>query len=135
MIFELISKIHSEAIDRVDLSDIGIQGADFFLEQYLENDVIQIDGRAYGIEFSLKKPSGRINGWLNYTWAKSLLKSNGNSISETINSNQWYDSEFDRCMPFQVEIFEQKPDHVLDKKDHLLELRVLLLRQNQCHVK
>tara|TARA_A100001011_G_scaffold366839_1_gene419720 strand:- start:809 stop:1036 length:228 start_codon:yes stop_codon:yes gene_type:complete len=27
MIFELISKIHSEAIDRVDLSDIGIQGA------------------------------------------------------------------------------------------------------------
>jgi len=27
MIFELISKIHSEAIDRVDLSDIGIQDA------------------------------------------------------------------------------------------------------------
>lgn len=75
-------------------------GADFFLEQYLENDVIQIDGRAYGIEFSLKKPSGRINGWMNYTWAKSLLKSNGNSISQTINSNQWYDSEFDRPHTF-----------------------------------
>ena len=75
-------------------------GADFFLEQYPENDLIQIDGKAYGVEFSLRKPSGRINGWMNYTWAKSLLKSNGTIKSEIINGNKWYNSEFDRPHTF-----------------------------------
>ena len=39
-------------------------GADFFLSEYVEKEVIQGLGKAYGIEFSLKKPGGKFNGFL-----------------------------------------------------------------------
>lgn len=71
-------------------------GADFFLEPYLQREVIQAEGKAYGIEVGLRKPEGKINGWLNYTYARSLLRSNGESLRERINDNEWYPSEYDR---------------------------------------
>ena len=71
-------------------------GADFFLEEFLERDVIQGEGKAYGIEFSLKKSSGKVNGWLNYTWSKSLLRSDNEKLADRINNNNWYVSDFDR---------------------------------------
>lgn len=71
-------------------------GADFFLEEYLERDVIQGLGESYGVEFSFKKPKGRVNGWFNYTWSKSLLRSQSESLVDRINNNNWYFSDFDR---------------------------------------
>ncbi len=71
-------------------------GADFFLEEFLERDVTQVKGKAYGLEFSLKKPKGRINGWFNYTWSRSLLKSQNEKLTDRINNNEWYPSSFDR---------------------------------------
>lgn len=71
-------------------------GADFFLEEFLERDVIQGEGKAYGIEFSIKKSVGKINGWFNYTWSKSLLKSNNEKLGDRINNNNWFVSDFDR---------------------------------------
>ena len=71
-------------------------GADFFLEEFLERDVIQGEGRAYGVEFSIKKSSGKVNGWLNYTWSRSLLRSDNENLGDRINNNNWYASDFDR---------------------------------------
>lgn len=71
-------------------------GADFFLEPYLQREVIQADGKAYGVELSFRKPEGKVNGWLNYTYARSFLRSNGTGLRERINDNDWYPSEFDR---------------------------------------
>ena len=71
-------------------------GADFFLEEFLERDVIQGEGRAYGVEFSIKKSSGKVNGWLNYTWSRSLLRSDNEDLGDRINNNNWYASDFDR---------------------------------------
>lgn len=71
-------------------------GADFFLEKYLEQDVVQGDGNAYGIEYTIRKPKGRINGWLNYTWSRSLLRSQNSNIGDRINNNNWFPSDFDR---------------------------------------
>lgn len=71
-------------------------GADFFLEEFLERDVVQADGKAYGVEFSLKKPNGKVNGWINYTWSRSFLKTNSVALSDRVNNNQWYRSDFDR---------------------------------------
>lgn len=71
-------------------------GADFFLEPYLQREVIQGEGAAYGVEVGLRKPDGKVNGWVNYTYARSFLRSNGELLSERINDNNWYPSEFDR---------------------------------------
>ena len=77
-------------------------GADFFLAEFVEKDVIQGSGRAYGFEFSLKKPIGKLNGFLNYTWARSLLKTNEANIKDRINNNDWYVSDFDRPHTFNA---------------------------------
>ena len=77
-------------------------GADFFLSEYVEKEVIQGLGKAYGIEFSLKKPGGKFNGFLNYTWARSLLKTNESNFKNRINNNDWYASDFDRPHTFNA---------------------------------
>jgi len=71
-------------------------GADFFLEEYLQRDVVQGKGEAYGVEFSLNKPKGTINGWVNYTYARSLIRSENERLADRVNNNQWYPSDFDR---------------------------------------
>ncbi|AUP80441.1 TonB-dependent receptor [Flavivirga eckloniae] len=87
-------------------------GADFFLEEFLERDVIQGQGKSYGIEFSLKKPNGKVNGWFNYTWSKSLLRSNNETLGDRINRNEWYPSDFDRPHVFNSTInFEGTKHH------------------------
>jgi len=77
-------------------------GADFFLSEFVEKDVIQGQGLAYGIEFSLKKPAGKFNGFLNYTWARSLLKTKETIPANRINNNDWYASDFDRPHTFNA---------------------------------
>jgi len=71
-------------------------GADFFLEKYLQRDVVQGQGEAYGVEFSLSKPKGTVNGWFNYTYSRSLLRSENERLADRVNNNQWYPSDFDR---------------------------------------
>jgi len=71
-------------------------GADFFLQEFLELDVVQGEGKAYGVEFSLRKPRGKVNGWINYTWSRSLLRSQNDKLADRVNNNMWYPSDFDR---------------------------------------
>lgn len=71
-------------------------GSDFFLEEYLQRDVVQGEGEAYGVEFSLRKPQGIVNGWVNYTYARSLMRSQNERLADRVNNNQWYPSDFDR---------------------------------------
>ena len=46
------------------------------LNPHLETDVINAEGKAYGLEFLLKKSTGKVNGWISYTYSRSLLKTN-----------------------------------------------------------
>jgi hypothetical protein len=47
-------------------------------------------GEAYGIEGSIRKNIGRINGWLTYTWSRSSRQTPG------INNGAWYPFRYDR---------------------------------------
>lgn len=77
-------------------------GADFFLQEFLEQDVVQGIGEAYGVELSLNKPLGRFNGWFNYTWSRSFLRSQNEKLTDRVNNNQWYPSDFDRPHVFNA---------------------------------
>lgn len=79
-------------------------GADFFLSEFLEREVTQAEGKAYGVEFSLRKPNGRVNGFLNYTWSRSLLKTNETDLIARINNNNWFPSDFDRPHTFNATV-------------------------------
>ena len=71
-------------------------GADFFLQKFIEQDVVQGEGKSYGVELSLQIPEGRWNGWLNYSWSKSLRRFDIEELASRINNNEWYVSDFDR---------------------------------------
>ena len=75
--------------DYDDLVDY-IDGSDLLLNELLEGDLLSGDGRAYGLEFLLKKSKGRFSGWLSYTLARTERKVEG------INNDEWYPSRFDQ---------------------------------------
>lgn len=71
-------------------------GADFFLQPFIEQDIVQAQGRSYGLEFNFAKPQGVWNGWFNYTWARSLRRTDEVDFRSQINANDWFPSDFDR---------------------------------------
>ena len=77
-------------------------GADFFLAEFIERELIQGKGRNYGLEITLKKPYGKLSGLMNYTWARSLLKTDEQQTKNKINNNNWYPSDFDRPHTFNA---------------------------------
>ena len=80
---ETYYKIYQNQIDYID-------GADLLLNENLEGDLLSGDGRAYGLELYLKKNSGKLNGWISYTLARTEQQVDG------INNNNWYPTRFDR---------------------------------------
>jgi hypothetical protein len=71
-------------------------GAVLLLNKHIETDIIDARGKAYGIECMIKKPSGKLNGWVSYTYSRSFIQSKGNSARETINRGKYYPSNFDK---------------------------------------
>lgn len=67
-----------------------VDGADLFLNENVEGDLLQGKGRAYGAELYVKKNKGKLTGWLSYTLSRSELKINGQ------NGNEWYAAKFDK---------------------------------------
>lgn len=71
-------------------------GATLLLNPHIETDVINTRGKAYGVEFQIKKPAGKLNGWLSYTWSRTLLKEDDPLAGELINNGQYYPASFDK---------------------------------------
>ena len=71
-------------------------GANLFLNENVETQVLQGDGKAYGVEFLLKKKSGQLNGWLSYTYSRSLYRFDSEFSEERINNGEFFPSNFDK---------------------------------------
>ncbi len=71
-------------------------GAELLRNHALETDVIQARGKAYGIEFLIKKTLGKMNGWISYTYSRSFLQTNTAFESEKVNRGEWYRSNYDK---------------------------------------
>jgi hypothetical protein len=65
-------------------------GADVFSNSAIETQLLYGKGRAYGIEWMLRKKTGKLTGWLSYTLSKTERKIEG------INNNDWYNARQDR---------------------------------------
>ncbi|WP_286761692.1 carboxypeptidase-like regulatory domain-containing protein [Salegentibacter sp. UBA1130] len=71
-------------------------GAQLFLNENVETEVLQGDGKAYGVEFLLKKSEGRLNGWLGYTYSRSLLRLDGEFREQRVNNGDFFPANFDK---------------------------------------
>ena len=68
----------------------------------LETDVISTKGQAYGLEIQAKKPFGKLNGWISYTFSRSLLRQDDSRVAMPLNNGDWYPSEYDRPHDFKA---------------------------------
>ncbi len=71
-------------------------GAVLIMNHHIETDVINTNGRAYGIEFLIKKTTGKLNGWLSYTYSRVELKQADPYAGEIINNGNYYPANYDQ---------------------------------------
>ena len=103
--YELNTEVYYKLMDgQVDYRD----GAQVFTNDPIETQLLYGKGRAYGMEWQLKKKSGRLNGWISYTLSKTERKIEG------INNNEWYNARQDRTHDIAVvAIYQLNPKWTL----------------------
>ncbi|MEZ5070820.1 MAG: TonB-dependent receptor [Bacteroidales bacterium] len=65
-------------------------GTQTMFNEDVEAYIVSGRGRSYGAEFMLRKQSGRVNGWLSYTLARTEQRMDG------INFGHWYPTTYDK---------------------------------------
>lgn len=70
--------------------------AEIFLNDKIETQVLTGQAKGYGLEFLLKKTKGATNGWISYTYSKSLRQIDG------VNNNEWYPPSYDHRHNFSL---------------------------------
>lgn len=92
--FTLETEVFYKTIaNRIDYID----GANLIANDAIERVILNGEGRAYGLEFYLKKNTGRLTGWLSYTLSRSEQRTPGRTPSEIgINNGDWYLNGYDK---------------------------------------
>ncbi|MEO6134933.1 MAG: TonB-dependent receptor [Ginsengibacter sp.] len=85
--YELTAETYYKAMQhQIDYRD----GAEINNADAIESQLLYGIGRAYGLEFLLKKKSGKLSGWVSYTLSKTEKQIDG------INDDEWYNARQDR---------------------------------------
>jgi hypothetical protein len=71
-------------------------GASLILNHHIETDVFETQGKAYGIEFLIKKTTGKVNGWISYTYSRTFLRQDDPLAGELVNGGNYYPASFDK---------------------------------------
>ncbi len=77
-------------------------GANLLVNEYPEQDIIQGKLDSYGIELMLKKTYGRLNGWVNYTYARSLVSAVDDKTGDFNNFGLEYPANWDKPHAFNL---------------------------------
>ena len=77
-------------------------GAQLLMNDHLETEVLPTEGRAYGVEFMLKRPKGKLNGWISYTYSRTELRQSDPRIARPVNDGEWYPAEYDKPHDFKL---------------------------------
>jgi hypothetical protein len=77
--------------------------ANIEMKQHIETELINASGKNYGIELFLKKKTGKLEGWVSYTFSRTFKKTAGIYSDEIINNNDFYPSSYDK--PHDLSVF------------------------------
>ncbi len=94
--YEFTAEVYYKKMQRiVDYVD----NADLILNERIEGDILEGEGRAYGLELLMEKKKGTFTGWVSYTLARTERKVEG------INQGNWYPSRFDQTHNLSISGF------------------------------
>ena len=89
--------------------------ADLIVNPNLETELVQGEGRAYGFELSVEKREGKWSGRFNFTWSRSLIRTQSIFPEEQINGNFWFPANFDQPHQLNLSLRHQiNPVHALN---------------------
>lgn len=71
-------------------------GAVLVLNHDIETDVFNASGKAYGVELMVRKSAGKLNGWVGYSYSRTLLKMDDPIAGEIINDGKYYPGNYDK---------------------------------------
>ena len=71
-------------------------GAVLLANESIEQEILQGQGKAYGVEVLLRKKSGKLTGWLGYSYSRTLIRMAGESPSEVINDGKYFPANYDK---------------------------------------
>lgn len=77
-------------------------GAQLSMNPNLADELIDTEGEAYGVEFMAKKNTGKLNGWVSYTYSRSFLRETEDRGIATINGGDWYNASYDKPHDLKV---------------------------------
>lgn len=70
-------------------------GAQLFLNPTLETDLVMGTGYAYGSEFLVRKNSGKLSGWISYTFSRTMRKVVP-EYGDAINKGEYFPANWDQ---------------------------------------
>ncbi len=70
-------------------------GANFLGTSAIETSILQGGQKAYGVEFFIKRSMRKLDGWLSYTYSRSIVQINGPNSWDKINEGDAYPSNYD----------------------------------------
>ena len=68
----------------------------------IETVLLEGRGKAYGIELMVKKPMGKLNGWISYTYSRVFYRVDGTAPEEKINDGAWFPANHDKPHDFSL---------------------------------
>lgn len=71
-------------------------GATLSMNDHLADDLIPVYARAYGMELMMRKPAGRLTGWLSYSYSRARFREMQDRGHETIAGGGWYNAPYDK---------------------------------------
>ncbi len=93
-----IEAYYKEFKDLVDYRN----NAELIFNEYIETELVNGIGRAYGAELLIRKQNGKLTGWVGYTISRSERKVDGPTVETTINDGDWYASNYDKLHDLSV---------------------------------
>jgi hypothetical protein len=94
-------------------------GANLLVNPVPETDILQGDLTSYGSEFMLKKRTGKLNGWVNYTYSRAIVLVNGEKPQEKINFGKAYPANYDKPHAFNI-VVNYKLSHRLSVSSNVV---------------
>ena len=75
-------------------------GATLVLNHHIETDVVSTRGKAWGVELLIKKTTGKFNGWISYTYSRTMLQMNDSTQGALVNKGAYYPANYDKPHDF-----------------------------------
>ena len=72
------------------------EGARLLVNTNVEADLVNAEGYNYGIELYVTKNTGRLTGWVSYTYSKSVRRTTSPYNEDQVLGNKYFPSSFDK---------------------------------------